>query len=323
MEYIKSLNVYVDWENGKIYRKKEKNFLDSLMSIFGKTEGEEFEDITSKDAEFKVKKYKLLELYAIAKKLGKTEFKEILNGKEVDIKIEPERVVVETPQVYMEYRADKFILKSKQTGEVQEKEPTLQEFYTMYKEIRKLLGAGSVQNYLQLKAREPEFKQNFQQMQQEGQMPFGGGFAQPQPQGGGFSWGSALLGLGGGMLLGYLLGSAMGSAFAHEVEHAPPLSEEEQKQIEEQVSAPAEEITGQPVEEIVKEEIVEEIPAEGGDIPEPSLSDVEGDISGDYFADIPDNPFDGGVDDQIAMDDFGGGDDFGGDFDDFGGDFDV
>jgi len=335
MEYIKSLNLYVDWEKGKIYRKKEKGVLGTLMSLFGGSQsGEEYEEITSKDAELKVKKYKLLELYAIAKKLGKTEFKENLEGNEVDVKIEPERVIVETPQVYMEYRADKFILKNKQTGEVQEKEPTLQEFYTMYKEIRKLLGAGSVQNYLQLKAREPEFKQNFQQMQQGGQMPFGGGFAQPQPQGGGFSWGSALLGLGGGMLLGYLLGSAMGEAFAHTVETAPPMSEEEQKQIEEQATAPAEEVVGAPVEEIVKEEIIEEVPADtASDIPEPSLEDVEsdlaqsGDIEGDYFAELPDNPFgdEGSSDlggDDLAMGDDTGVDDFGG-FDDFGGDFDV
>jgi hypothetical protein len=77
MEYIKSLNLYVDWEKGKIYRKKEKGVLGTLTSLFGGSQsGEEYEEITSKDAELKVKKYKLLELYAIAKKLGKTEVKE-------------------------------------------------------------------------------------------------------------------------------------------------------------------------------------------------------------------------------------------------------
>jgi len=312
MEYIRSLNLYVDWENGKIYRKKEKSFLDNLLGIFGKSEGgEEYEEVNSKDAELKVKKYKLLELYAIAKKLGKTELKETINGQEVAVRIEPSKVTVETPDLVMEYTAEKFVLRNKKTGEVQEKEPTLQEFHQMYKEIRKLLGAGSVENYLHLKAREPEFKQQFAQMQNQGMSPF----AQPMKQGG-FSWGSALLGLGGGMLLGYLLGSMMGEAFAHEVQHAPELSPEEQQQVEQQAEAPAEEVIGEPVDNVVSEDI--------GDIPEPSLEDVEADLGGDYFAQLDESVLDEGNigGDDLASDDFGG-DDFGG-FDDFGGgDFDV
>ena len=287
MEYIKSLNLYVDWEKGKIYRKREKSFLDNLLGLFGnKEQQEEMEEITSKDAELKVKKYKLLELYAIAKKLGKTELKETINGQEVRVKIEPEKVVVETPELIMEYTAEKFILRNKKTGEVQEKEPTLQEFYQMYKEIRKLLGAGSVENYLHLKAREPEFKQQYAQMQTQGGIPF----APQQQQGGGFSWGSALLGLGGGMLLGYLLGSMMGDAFAHEVQTAPPLSPEEQQQVEQAAEAPAEEVIGAPVEEVVQEEVVIE------EIPEPSLEDVQADLGnieeGDYFANLDESVLD-------------------------------
>ena len=331
MEYIKSLNLYVDWEKGKIYRKREKSFLDNLLGLFGnKEQQEEMEEITSKDAELKVKKYKLLELYAIAKKLGKTELKETINGQEVRVKIEPERVVVETPELLMEYTAEKFILRNKKTGEVQEKEPTLQEFYQMYKEIRKLLGAGSVENYLHLKAREPEFKQQYAQMQGQQGMPMqnqqGMPFA-PQ-QGGGFSWGSALLGLGGGMLLGYLLGSMMGDAFAHEVQTAPPLSPEEQQQVEQAAEAPAEEVIGAPVEEVVQEEITIE------EVPEPSLEDVQADLGnieeGDYFANLDESVLDSdsGSDFAEAGGDLSGedlaqGDDFGG-FDDFdGGDFDV
>ena len=314
MEYIKSLNLYVDWENGKIYRKKEKGFLDNLLGIFGKSQEPDMEEITSKDAELKVKKYKLLELYAIAKKLGKTEIQETINGQEVKVKIEPEKVVVETPDLVMEYTAEKFLLKDKKTGEVQEKEPTLQEFHQMYKEIRKLLGAGSVENYLQLKAREPQFKQQFAQMQNQGAMPFAS-----QQRGGGFSWGSALLGLGGGMLLGYLLGSMMGEAFAHEVQTAPELSPEEQQQVEQAAEAPAEDVIGEPVEEVVQEDIQIE------EIPEPSLDDVEadlGDVSGDYFANLDESALDDSGSDFASADDFGG-DDFGS-FDDFGGDdFDV
>ncbi|GEM_PF-2408918 len=334
MEFIKALNLYVDWEKGKIYRKKEKGFLDNLLGIFGKSEqGEDYEEITSKDAELKVKKYKLLELYAIAKKLGKTQFKETLNGQEVEVKIEPDKVIVETPQLYMEYRADKFILKNKQTGETQEKEPTLQEFYQMYKEIRKLLAAGSVENYVHLKAREPEFKQQYSQMAQGNKpmtqpTPMAGGFN--QQQGGGFSWGSALLGLGGGMLLGYLLGSMMGEAFAHEVQTAPPLSEEEQQQLEQAAEAPAEEVIGAPVEEVVNvTEVVEEIP-------EPTLEDVEAslgdEIGQDVLANLDESALDDGSDMASSEDfgstdladagDFGSDEDFGG-FDDFGGDFDV
>ncbi len=314
MEYIKSLNLYVDWENGKIYRKKEKGFLDNLLGIFGKSEEPDMEEVTSKDAQLKVKKYKLLELYAIAKKLGKTEIQETINGQDVKVKIEPEKVVVETPDLVMEYTAEKFVLRNKKTGEVQEKEPTLQEFHQMYREIRKLLGAGSVENYLHLKAREPEFKQQFNQMQPQGGMPFA-----PQQRGGGFSWGSALLGLGGGMLLGYLLGSMMGETFAHEVQHAPELSPEEQQQVEQAAEAPAEEVIGAPVEEVVQEDIQIE------EIPEPSLEDVEadlGDVSDDYFANLDESALDDSGSDFASADDFGG-DDFGG-FDDFGGgDFDV
>ena len=333
MEYIKSLNLYVDWEKGKIYRKREKGFLDNLLGLFGnKEQQEEMEEITSKDAELKVKKYKLLELYAIAKKLGKTELKETINGQEVRVKIEPDKVVVETPELVMEYTAEKFILRNKKTGEVQEKEPTLQEFYQMYKEIRKLLGAGSVENYLHLKAREPEFKQQYAQMQGQQGMPMqnqqGMPFAPQQQQGGGFSWGSALLGLGGGMLLGYLLGSMMGDAFAHEVQTAPPLSPEEQQQVEQAAEAPAEEVIGAPVEEVVQEEITIE------EIPEPSLEDVQADLGnieeGDYFANLDESVLDSdsGSDFAEAGGDLSGedlaqGDDFGG-FDDFdGGDFDV
>ncbi len=313
MEFIKSLNLYVDWEKGKIYRKKEKGFLDNLLGIFGKgSQGGEFEEVNSPEAELKVKKYKLLELYAIAKRQGKTEFVENLNGQEVRVKIEPERVVVETPDLQMEYRADKFFLRDKRSGEVQEKVPTLQEFYQMYKEIRKLLAAGSVKNYLHLKAREPEFKQQYAQLQQGGPMAFGA-----QPSAGGFSWGSALLGLGGGLLLGYLLGSMMGEAFANEVETAPPLSEEELAKIEEQVSAPAEEAVAEAVNE-------GEVPAAEEAIPEPSLEDVEadlGDVGGDYFASLDESVLDGGGD--VAEGGFAdAGEDLGG-FDDFGGDFDV
>jgi len=313
MEFIKSLNLYVDWEKGKIYRKKGGSFLDNLLSIFGKSQGEEYEEINSPDAELKVKKYKLLELYAIAKKLGKTEFKENLSGQEVDVKIEPDKVVIETPQLYMEYRADKFLLKDKKTGEVQEKVPTLQEFYQMYKEIRKLLNAGSVENYLHLKAREPEFKQQYSQFQQQGVSPF-----VQQQQGSGFSWGSALLGLGGGMLLGYLLGSMMGEAFAHEVETAPELSPQEQQQIEEQVSQPPEDVN---VEEVAREVSSETVETEEfSDIPEPSLEDVEADLGGDYFAELDESALDDtGFDDTTLAD---SGEDFG-DFDDFGGDMDV
>jgi len=312
MEYIKSLNLYVDWEKGKIYRKKEGSFLDNLLSIFGKSQGEEYEEINSPDAELKVKKYKLLELYAIAKKLGKTEFKETLNGQEVDVKIEPDKVVIETPQLYMEYRADKFLLRDKKSGETQEKVPTLQEFHQMYKEIRKLLNAGSVENYLHLKAREPQFKEQFTQMQQQGVSPFA-----PQQQSGGFSWGSALLGLGGGLLLGYLLGSAMGEAFAHEVETAPEMSPQEQQAIEEQVSQPPEDIE---IEEVETVEESTEPAAE--DIPEPSLEDVEADLGDDYFAQIDESALDEG---EINMDDttFVDSGEDGGEFDDFGGDFDV
>jgi len=313
MEFIKALNLYVDWEKGKIYRKKEKSFLDTLKGLFGGSDqGEEYEEINFPDAERKVKKYKLMELYAIAKKLGKTEFKETVNGQEVNIKIEPERVIVETPDLYMEYTADKFLLRDKKSGQTQEKTPTLQEFYQMYKEIRKLLKAGSVENYLHLKAREPEFKQQYMQMQQQpmGMSPF----AQPQQQGGGFSWGSALLGLGGGMLLGYLLGSMMGEAFAHEVQNAPEMSPEEQQQIEQEVTQPVE------VEEVIVEEPVAD------DIPEPSLDDIEADLAepveGDYFTELDEGALDDSAadfDDSFADsgDDFGGFDDFGGD------DFDV
>jgi len=314
MEYIKSLNLYVDWEKGKIYRKKEGSFLDNLLSIFGKSQGEEYEEINSPDAEPKVKKYKLLELYAIAKKLGKTEFKETLNGQEVDVKIEPDRVVVETPQLYMEYRADKFLLKDKKSGETQEKVPTLQEFHQMYKEIRKLLNAGSIENYLHLKAREPQFREQFRQLQQQGISPFA------HSQSGGFSWGSALLGLGGGLLLGYLLGSAMGEAFAHEIETVPQMPPQEQQAIEEQVSQPPEDVE---VEEFETGEEMEETPElSEEDIPEPSLEDVEADLGDDYFAQIDENALD---EDNLDFEDTGfadSGEDFG-DFDDFGGDFDV
>ena len=312
MEFIKSLNLYVDWEKGKIYRKKGGSFLDNLLSIFGKSQGEEFEEVNSPDAELKVKKYKLLELYAIAKKLGKTQFKENLNGQEVEVKIEPDKVVIETPQLYMEYRADKFLLKDKQSGETQEKVPTLQEFYQMYKEIRKLLNAGSVENYLHLKAREPEFKQQFAQVGQPGISPFAGA-----KQGGGFSWSSALLGLGGGMLLGYLLGNMLGESFAHEVQTAPEMSPEEHQQVEQQAEQVPEDIN-------VEEVIVEEVP-ETGDIPEPSLEDVEADLGGDYFAQLDESALDDTGTDfgDTTFADSGDTDGDFGDFDDFGGDFDV
>jgi hypothetical protein len=296
MEYIKQLGLYVDWEKGKIYRRKNQGVIGTLMSLFG-NQGE-YEEITDKNVELAVKKYKLLELYALAQKMGKTQFRETLEGKEVLVKIEPERIIFETPEVLMEYRPEKFILKNKQTGEVVEKEPTLQEFYTMYKEIRKLLTAGGVQNYLRLKAREPQFREQFLK-----QSPYGGAYPYPQT-GGGFSWGSALLGLGGGMLLGYLLASAMGESFAHTIEQTPPMSPEEQQQIEEQVSAPVEEVLGEPL---------------GGETPADLGETLPEEIEGDYFTQLPDEPFGG---DQIAdAGDAGGFDDFG-DFGDFG-DFDV
>jgi hypothetical protein len=265
------------------------------MSLFGSAGGQ-YEEVNDKTVEEAVKKYKLLELFALAQKLGKTDFRENLEGKEVSVKIEPERVIFETPEVVMEYTPQKFLLKNKQTGEVVEKEPTLQEFYTMYKEIRKLLGAGSVQNYLQLKAREPEFKQQFL----NNRMPFGSqqGFNQA---GGGFSWGSALLGLGGGMLLGYLLGSAIGESFAHTVETAPPMSHEEQERIEQQATAPVEEVVNEPTDSGAL-----------GDAGFGGGADFDG-VEGDYLADLPDDPF-GGSDDIAMGDDFGGFDDFG-DFD--------
>jgi NACalpha-BTF3-like transcription factor len=313
-EYIKALNLYVDWEKGKIYRKKEKNFLDNLMAIFGKSDGEEYEDITTPENELKVKKYKLLELYAIAKKLGKTELTETLNGQEVKVKFEQDKVTVETPEVVMEYTPQKFILKNKKTGEVQEKEPTLREFYQFYKEMKKLLGAGSVENYLHLKAREPEFKQQYSQLasSQMGSPMF-------QRPSGGFSWGSALLGLGGGMLLGYLLGSMMGEAFAHEVETAPPVSEEEVRQIEEQATVPEEDLESQL-------DLVESEPETGfEEIPEPTLEDIESDLAGesaeDYFTKLDENALDNNGMDEFADADAFGGEDIGG-IDDFG-DFDV
>ena len=287
MEYIKALNLYVDWEKGKIYRKKELGLVESLLSVFGKSENP-YEEVNSKEAEIQVKRYKLQELYAVAQRLGKTEFDENLNGQSVKVKIELEKVIVETPQYLMEYRADKFLLKDKQSGKVQEKEPTLQEFYQVHREIRKLLGVGSVSNYLQLKAREPQFKQQYAQLQGQGLTPFGGG-------GSGFSWGSALLGLGGGMLLGYLLGSAMGETFAHEVETAPPLTAEEEQKIEETLNEPLQEETQ--VEDTLFDETAE----------------AEEFSNDDYFVDLDENAFD----DSFAD----GGDDFGG-FDDFG-DFDV
>ena len=307
-EYIKALNLYVDWENGKIYRKKERNFLDNLMSLFGKSDGGEYEDITTPENELKVKKYKLLELYAIAKKLGKTEIVESLNGQEVKVKFEQDKVTVETPEIVMEYTPQKFILKNKKTGEVQEKIPTLKEFYQFYREMKKLLGAGTVENYLHLKAREPEFKQQYSRLtsSQMGSPMF------HQSSSGSFSWGSALLGLGGGMLLGYLLGSMMGEAFAHEVETAPPVSEEEIQQVEQQASVPEEDIESQ-LDLVDTEENFEEVP-------EPTLEDVEQELSesfeGDYFTNLDESSFD-----DFSTDDFASGDDFGG-FDDFG-DFDV
>jgi len=310
-EYIKALNLYVDWENGKIYRKKEKSILDNLLGLFGKSqEGEEYEEVTSPEVERKVKSYKLYELYLLAQKMGKTEFKENLNGQEVTVKIEPNKVTVETPTVVMEYTADKFLLKDKKTGQVQEKTPTLQEFYQMYKEIRKLLAAGSVEQYLHLKAREPQFKQAYmQQAQPMGPMPLG-----QAPAGGGFSWGSALLGLGGGMLLGYLLGSMLGNAFAEEVQNAPELTPEEQAQIEEQVTAVPEDVA-QEAQQAVTEEVAQEEVA-----PAEDFADMDTPEGGDYFTQLDESVLDEGEggDFLADADDFGG-EDLGG-FDDFGGD---
>ena len=311
MEHIKTLNLYVDWKEGKIYRKKESGFLESLLSIFGKES--EYEEVNSKDAELAVKKYKLKELYAIAQRLGKTEFKESLNGQQVKVKIEPDKIIVETPQYLMEYRADKFFLKDKRSGQVQEKEPTLQEFYQVYREIRKLLGAGSVENYLKLKAREPEFKQQYSQLQQQGVNPFAG------QQSGGFSWGSALLGLGGGMLLGYLLGSAMGEAFAHEVETAPPLTPEEEQKVEETLNEPYEMEPQTEGEGYTTEQSGEENLASTEDVFEATEAGIPTDVSDDYFVDIDESALDEGSFDESGFAD--SGEDFGG-FDDFG-DFDV
>ena len=310
MEYIKALNLYVDWENGKIYRKKEKSFLDNLLGIFGKSQEEsDYEEVTSPELEKKVKSYKLYELYTLAQKAGKTEFKENLNGQEVSVKIEPQKVTVETPSVVMEYTPDKFVLRDKNSGQVQEKSPTLQEFYQMYKEIRKLLAAGSVQQYLSLKAREPQFKQAYLQ---SGGMQLG-----QTPSGGGFSWGSALLGLGGGLLLGYLLGSALGSSFAEEVQNAPELTPEEQSQIEEQVSAVPEDV----VQEVEKTVAMEDIAGEG--LPTEEFSNTDTPEGGDYFTQLNEEVLDGGNDLFADADSFGGEEDFGG-FDDFGGDdFDI
>ena len=314
MEYIRALNLYVDWEKGKIYRKKEKGFIENLLSVFGKQEEEPYEEINSKEVELQVKKYKLQELYTLAQRLGKTSFEETLNGQQVKIQIEPDRIIVETPQHFMEYRADKFLLKDKKSGQTQEKEPTLQEFYQVYREIRKLLGAGSVQNYLQIKAREPEFKQQYSQLQQQGISPFA---TQQQQSGGGFSWGSALLGLGGGMLLGYLLGSAMGEAFAHEVETAPPLTPEEQQKIEQTATEPVE---MEPQTESQQEENFAHQPTVEDNF-EDTENYTDSDLSDDYFVNLDENALDGG---DLGGDSFAdsGSDDFG-DFDDFGGDFDV
>lgn len=306
MEYIKALNLYVDWEKGKLYRKKEKGFLDNLLGIFGKTQEEsDYEEVSSPELERKVKSYKLYELYILAKKAGKTEFKENLNGQEVAVKIEPQKVTVETPSVVMEYTPDKFVLKDKNSGQVQEKVPTLQEFYQMYKEIRKLLAAGNIEQYLSLKAREPQFKQAYLQNESiaSGQSPSGGGF----------SWGSALLGLGGGLLLGYLLGSALGSAFAEEVQNAPELPPEEQSQIEEQVSTVPEEV----VQEVEKTVAVEDVGSEG--LPTEEFSDMDTPEGGDYFTQLDEEVLDGEKGLFAEADGFGGEEDLGG-FDDMGGD---
>jgi hypothetical protein len=269
-EFIKLLNVYVDWENGKIYKKKEKNLIEKLVSFFSDGKEEEEVDITTPENILKVKSYKLKELYVLAKKLGKTELKETINGKEIEIKFLPDKVIVDTPDLRLEFRADKFIYEHKETGEKKEKEPTLKEFYQFLLEMKKLLKAGSIENYLQLKAREPEFRQEFRKFQQEQfntqtVNPLGVG------SGRGFSWGNLLLGLGGGMLLGYLLGSMMGEAFGHMVENAPPLSEEELK-----------EYTQLPEEELIDEKDL----MEGEIIEEPSVDEIEEAIESGEIEDI-------------------------------------
>jgi len=211
--------------------------------------------------------------------------------------------------VVMEYTPDKFVLRDKNGGQVQEKAPTLQEFYQMYKEIRKLLAVGNIQQYLSLKAREPQFKQSYLQS--------GGMFSGQTPSGGGFSWGSALLGLGGGLLLGYLLGSALGSTFAEEVQNAPELTPEEQSQIEEQISTVPQDVA----EEVEKTFAVEDIGNEETPIEE--LSDTDIPEGGDYFTQLDEEVLDGRDELFADADSFGGEEEVGG-FDDFeGGDFDV
>ncbi len=333
MEYLKRLNLYVDWSKGRIYRRKEKGFFESLLSFFGG--GDDYEDVTNETNELRVKKYKFLQLYTYAKYRGKTSISETLNGKEVKVNVERYRVVVETPDAVVEYTPEKFTFKDKKTGKVEEKKPTLTEFYEAYKEILKLLGVGSVSEYLKVKAREPSFKRHYRDYGSAGETKEereGKEEERKEKKESGSLLKGALLGLGGGMALGYLLGSAMGESFAKEVETAPPLSEEEiveieeiplPEELEEEVEGeiPETEATGEePAEAELEEEFPEvlsedELPEEFG-----IGEETEG---GEISEEAPEGDFTEEETESFEEEDFAdAGDDFS-DFDDFGGDFDV
>jgi len=249
-ELIEALGVEVDWENSKIYPKRQSGFLENLMGLFKSQNQGEIQD---PELERKVKLYKLHELYSLALNRQRTEFEEELNGKRVRVSIEPAKVEVASPEARMIFTADEFVLKTPQGEE--RKKPSLKEFYEFYEEVKKLLLSGSVENYLRMKARDPKFKEEFRRISS-----------------GGSPWGGALLGFGGGILLGYLLGSAMGSAFAHAVETEPPAPEEE-------IGAAQD----------FEADALQEPPTEAAQ------------IEGDYFSELPDEPFGG---------DLGGFDDF-------------